>query len=241
LQTQRPLASPSDRRAAAPLHDPGGKRARTKLQNREAILTAARDVFAELGYEASSVRDIIGRTGLASGTFYNYYRSKEEIAAAVAADAATRLRPLLRAERDAARDFASYLDGIVRAYFRFLVDEQTALKTTRPLAEQRPRVRAQTPAHVAVADEVRSAIADVVDRGLGPRIDVDYLTAAVIGVAREIGERMLARRPLNVDAAATFAVNLILRGLPLPPRAELPSPQPSPRERGEGGTREAGG
>ena len=50
----------------------GGKRAQNQLQNRQAILTAAREVFAEVGYEAASVRDIIGRTGLASGTFYNY-------------------------------------------------------------------------------------------------------------------------------------------------------------------------
>ena len=49
-----------------------GRRARTKARNREAILAAARQVFAELGYEAASVRDIIRRTDLASGTFYNY-------------------------------------------------------------------------------------------------------------------------------------------------------------------------
>jgi hypothetical protein len=50
---------------------------------------------------------------------------------------------------------------------------------------------------------------------------------------------MLARRPLDVDAAATFAVNLILRGLAAVPCTDNPSP--SPRERGEGGPREAGG
>jgi AcrR family transcriptional regulator len=189
----------------------GGKRARTKTQNRSAILVAAREVFAELGYEAASVRDIIGRTGLASGTFYNYFHSKEEIAAAVASDAALRLRPLLRQQREQTRDFPGYLDGIVRAYFRFLVDEQAALRTPRPLAERRPRIRAQTPAQAAVVDEVRSAIA--LERGLAPRVDVDYLTAAVIGVAREIGERMLTRRPLDIEGAAQFTVDLILHGL----------------------------
>jgi hypothetical protein len=52
------------------------------------------------------------------------------------------------------------------------------------------------------------------------RVDVEYLTAAVIGVAREIGERMLARQPLDIDGAAAFAANLILRGLPAVPRVE---------------------
>jgi len=199
----------------------GGKRAQNKLQNRRAILTAAREVFAEVGYEAASVRDIIGRTGLASGTFYNYYRSKEEIAQAIASDAAMRLRPILRAHREQASDFASYLIGIVRVYFQFIVDEQLALRTTRPLAERYPRIRAQPPATAAVFEEVRSSIELVMRRDPTLRVDVEYLTAAVIGVAREIGERMLARQPLDIERAAAFAANLILQGLPAVPRIDL--------------------
>jgi AcrR family transcriptional regulator len=196
------------------------KRAQTKLENQRAILTAAREVFAEVGYEAASVRDIIGRTGLASGTFYNYYRSKEEIARAIASDAAERLRPILRTQREGATDFAGYLIGIIRVYFEFIADEQLALRTTRRLAERYPRVRIQTPAAAAVFEELRSSIELVMQRDPGLRVDVEYLTAAVIGVAREIGERMLARQPLDIDGAAAFAANLILRGLPAVPRVE---------------------
>ena len=197
-----------------------GKRAQTKLENRRAILTAAREVFAEVGYEAASVRDIIGRTGLASGTFYNYYRSKDEIARAIASDAAERLRPILRAQREGATDFAGYLIGIIRIYFQSIVDEQLALRTTRQLAERYPRVRIQTPAAAAVFEELRSSIEFVMQQDRGLRVDVEYLTAAVIGVAREIGERMLARQPLDIDGAAAFAANLILCGLPAVPRVE---------------------
>lgn len=59
---------------------PFGKREQTKARNRETILAAAKRVFADKGYEAATVRDIIRGTDLASGTFYNYFRSKEEIA-----------------------------------------------------------------------------------------------------------------------------------------------------------------
>ena len=58
---------------------PLGKRERTKANNREAILAGATEVFSELGYGATTVRDIIRQTGLASGTFYNYFKSKEEV------------------------------------------------------------------------------------------------------------------------------------------------------------------
>ena len=54
-----------------------GKRAHAKEQNRRIILDAARRVFAQMGYSGATVRDVIRATPLASGTFYNYFRSKE--------------------------------------------------------------------------------------------------------------------------------------------------------------------
>ena len=55
------------------------KREQTKASNRAAILAAAGDAFSELGYGATTVRDIVRRTDLASGTFYNYFPDKETV------------------------------------------------------------------------------------------------------------------------------------------------------------------
>ena len=100
-----------------------GKRERAKAQNRHAILTAARRVFADLGYDATTVRDIIRGTALASGTFYNYFKSKEEVFEALQDDSAHRFRPLLREQCDKAATFEAFLRGALDAYFRFLADD----------------------------------------------------------------------------------------------------------------------
>jgi len=194
-----------------------GKRERTKAANRQAILDAARAVFGEMGYEAATVRDIIRRTGLASGTFYNYYKSKEEVFDALADDGARRFRPILRAESDKAIDFESFLRGAVRAYFDFLEGEHESWRVDRPAGEAFPHARA-TPEIVAVFDEVREAFAKVLEHDHAPAVDLDYFTAACIAVAREIGDKMLERRPIDVDGAADFAVRMILGGLPALPR-----------------------
>jgi AcrR family transcriptional regulator len=194
-----------------------GKRERTKVANRQAILDAARAVFGELGYEAATVRDIIRRTGLASGTFYNYYKSKEEVFDALADDGARRFRPILRAESDRAVDFESFLRGAIRAYFDFLAAEQESWRINRPAGEVFPHARA-TPEIQAVFDEVRAAFAKVLEHDHAPAVDLDYFTAACIAVAREIGDKMLERRPIDVDGAADFAVRMILGGLPALPR-----------------------
>src|SRR4051812_48960691 len=86
-----------------------GKREQTKVANRQAILDAAREVFGELGYETATVRDIIRRTGLAAGTFYNYYRSKEEVFAALADDGAKRFNPILKALRGHGHSFEAFV------------------------------------------------------------------------------------------------------------------------------------
>jgi len=190
-----------------------GKREQTKVQNRQAILDAAREVFGELGYEAATVRDIIRRTGLAAGTFYNYYRSKEEVFAALADDGARRFGPMLKAIRAQSDDFEGFVRQAISAYFQFMADEHSSWLARRPAGEPHPHVQGETPEMAAVFREVRDAIMDAIAAGNGPASDPDYMAAACIAVAREVGDKMLERRPIDTEAAAEFAVAMILNGL----------------------------
>ena len=48
-------------------------------ERKSAIVVAAAACFAERGYHATQVSDIIARAGIARGTFYLYFKSKHEI------------------------------------------------------------------------------------------------------------------------------------------------------------------
>jgi len=190
-----------------------GKRERTKAANRQAILDAARRVFARIGYEASNIRDIIRETELASGTFYNYFKSKEEVFDAIANDSVKRFRPLLEKVRAEASDFQTYMLQAYRAYFQFLADENDAA-----ILDGQPHmaligVRVDTPEMQTISQEIKADIGLALRREGLSHIDVDYLTAAAIGIAREVGDRMLQRRPLDAEATAQFATQLCLSGL----------------------------
>ncbi|MEW9669905.1 TetR/AcrR family transcriptional regulator [Ammoniphilus sp. 3BR4] len=52
-------------------------------ERRWELIQAATELFSEQGYEKTSVNDIILKIGVAKGTFYHYFKSKEEIADAV--------------------------------------------------------------------------------------------------------------------------------------------------------------
>jgi AcrR family transcriptional regulator len=50
-----------------------------KEKKRQEILQSAHVCFAEKGFEASTVDDIVAHSGLSKGAIYNYFKSKDEI------------------------------------------------------------------------------------------------------------------------------------------------------------------
>ncbi len=198
----------------------GGRREKAKAANREMILEAARRVFAQLGYEAASVRDIIRGTSLASGTFYNYFRSKEEVFEALQDDIAKRFRPILHYQCEHAKTLEEFIVGSLDAYFKFIRDER---KTGRILLDEHNQpisVRLDTPEMKAVFDEVRLQIDGAINMGLAPSIDAEYFAAAAIGVAREVGDRMIMRGSEDVEGASAFCAAFILGGMDKLPRLD---------------------
>src|SRR5471030_3179567 len=111
--------------------EPLGKREQTKVQNRELILEAARHVFAELGFGATTVRDIIRATPLASGTFYNYFKSKEEVFQAIQDESALRIRPRLHEERAKAASVDAFILGTFRTFLEYVASDQNSFRAIR--------------------------------------------------------------------------------------------------------------
>ena len=62
---------------------------------RAQILEAARGCFAREGFHRTSMADILAAAGLSAGAVYRYFRSKEEIVAAIAGQAGDGLRERL--------------------------------------------------------------------------------------------------------------------------------------------------
>ena len=190
-----------------------GRRERLKTANRQAILEAARGVFARTGYEATTVRDIIRETQLAAGTFYNYFKSKEEVFNALASSSAMRFRPVLSKVRENTDGFEAFIRGAYRAYFQFLSDENSEAISMGAPHMALIGVRVDTPEMQAIFEEIRCDVEAMLALGETQKIDTEYLTAAAIGIARDVGDHMLDRRPVDVDGATDFAAALLLSGV----------------------------
>jgi AcrR family transcriptional regulator len=196
-----------------------GRREQTTAQNRQLILDAARNVFAELGYGAATVRDIIRATPLASGTFYNYFKSKEEVFQAIQGESALRIRPRLHEQRAKAQTVEEFIAGTFRTFFDYVAGDRRSFLAIRRSTDTL-RGTMETPQIAAGFAELREDIEAAIARGLFPAVDAGFLMASLVGVAFEVAERMLRRDILDSDAAAEFATALFLggvRALPLVP------------------------
>src|SRR3954464_8764181 len=108
-----------------------GRREELKAQNRAKLLAAARKVFAEKGLGAATARDIVRETDLATGTFYNYFDSKEDVFVALLAELSEQARAAVRAGRRQGGTTAARAENGYRAYFELVVEEREMFEVFR--------------------------------------------------------------------------------------------------------------
>jgi AcrR family transcriptional regulator len=194
-----------------------GKRKIAKENNRQIILDAAKHIFASKGYGEATVRDIIRATPLAAGTFYNYFRSKEEIYQAIRDEAALVVRPRLQEARRHASSIEDFISRSFCIYFDFVAAEKQNFRFMR-CGNEKMQMRLDTPEVIAGFDELHTDIQQAIAIGFFPAVDADYLMAAIVGVALEVSARMILRDPVDPKGAAAFASALFLSGLQALPR-----------------------
>lgn len=73
-----------------------GRREQKREATREQMLAAAEALFTERGFEATTVDDIAERADVAKGTFYYHFKTKEDVAVAIARAAMRRGDPTLK-------------------------------------------------------------------------------------------------------------------------------------------------
>ena len=134
-------------------------RARYDARRREVVATAAK-LFAERGYDSTSMSELTAATGLAAGGLYHYIEGKDDLLIAICDEL---LEPLLSQAREIVAEGAepvSQLRELVRAWVAHVVehrDHMLVFTQERQAIEGQPRwrrVRSQRKAFEKILDEV---------------------------------------------------------------------------------------
>src|SRR5262245_3104121 len=96
--------------------------AEAKAATRERIIKVAAKLFAKEGYDNATTRGIAAKAGIATGTLFNYFESKEAIVAALISEA------LARAQREIEKRDDETLE---EELFTFIWTELSALRDYR--------------------------------------------------------------------------------------------------------------
>src|ERR1700689_2986545 len=91
------------------------------------VLEAARCIFARLGYAATNVEEIAKEAGMAKGTVYLYFKSKEEVFAALLASDLESLVSKTIDRMSATRTFAERLTVFLNLRLAYLQHNQDFL------------------------------------------------------------------------------------------------------------------
>ena len=75
--------------------------AQAKVATKERIVGAAVKLFAKQGWDGTTTRDLATAAGIATGTLFNYFQSKEAVAATLVAEALAKAQREFESTRDA--------------------------------------------------------------------------------------------------------------------------------------------
>jgi len=189
----------------------GGKREQNASRNRAAILRAAREAFCEIGFGATTVRDIIRRTDLATVTFYNYFPDKEALLHELIEGFQIELRRRVHEAREAAETLEDLLRSAFRACFELFIEDEmvvTLLNRNAGEIEQLMTVRALDPVAEDLANDLRAKARE----GVVPPVDFERISQAAVAIGSELAFRHVRTRA-DVEAATAFASDLFLGGI----------------------------
>ena len=183
------------------------------------ILQAACRIFARLGYSATNVEDIAKEAGMAKGTVYLYFKSKEEIFAAVLARDVESLTDRTIEGMSAVETFADRLTVFLNLRVAYLQHNQDFL---RVYFEEFGSRCSRSPLMSEVIDKLfwrsvefmRHCLEQAIARNEIRPIPVEPAAFAIFDLAKGFAERHLrgwAHLTLEEDVA--FTHSLILNGL----------------------------
>jgi AcrR family transcriptional regulator len=187
----------------APTGADGRALSRRGTETRRRLLDAAEKMFSELGYHDASIVKITEEAGVAQGTFYLYFGSKQDIFEEVVVDLNRRVRHAVNEEAAKGKHrLEQELLGF-KAYFKFTAEHPALYRVIRQAEFVSPRILG---AHYErFMDGYVSGLKDAMEREEIANADPETLAWVLMGIAELIGMRAILWSEDGAVSKKTFA------------------------------------
>ncbi|WP_245665290.1 TetR/AcrR family transcriptional regulator [Nocardia sienata] len=185
-RTTGPKAAPDAAAAGRPTRP--APKSRRGIRTRAALIEAAREVFEADGFVDARISDITRTAGVASGSFYTHFDSKEEIFAAVAEQVREEmLHPHVRA-RAGSEDPRDWIAAANREYLRSYRRNARLMAVLEQVSRVDPHFAALRAERAsAFIDRNAALIRDLQERGLiTARLDARVTALALSSMVSKV-------------------------------------------------------
>lgn len=183
------------------------------------LLAVATDLFARLGYERTTVRELADAMGIESGSLYSHISSKEDLLREIVVHNANEYFERSQAALARGGRAEERLRALCRAHMRVMTDERNAclvyFKEWRKLPEP---VRTEI---AGLRKQYEETFEGVIragrDEGAFGRVDPRWGALVVLSTLNWTFEWYSPDGPLSADEVADRLVDVLLSGLRRPP------------------------
>jgi AcrR family transcriptional regulator len=187
---------------------------RNKAENRARILEAAFRVFAEKGLDNTRISDVVRESGLARGTFYNYFTSVEALWQTLISDFEEMVSQAAHEARIHAPDAESFIRDAFARVFEVFEQNPAALQL---LVRNQMAARSSLLTGTGIRHVLELLETDILNSGFFSNLSreqVALASFAMTGAAFEILVQNYERGiPVNARQQATDLANLMLYGM----------------------------
>lgn len=193
-------------------------RRRMPRAEREAqILVVAEQVFAERGYQATTMEEVADRVGVTKPLIYEYFGSKEGLLAACIVRARSQLREATEASWAAVgpdAPLAEVFRAGVLAFFRFIDEHRNAFL----LIQQEGAMASQaSPLIESIREQQSAATAQMLASapGLGdvPQEQLEGYAEVIVGACERVAVWRGRRPEVTAEQATDLVVSAVWHGL----------------------------
>lgn len=154
---------------------------------RQKLMDAAEVLFGRNGFHATSVTDITRQAGVAQGTFYLYFESKDEVFRALVRDLSHRLRLAIARDTAGVEGRLEVEEAGLRSFLRFASEHRDLYRIVFESQFIDPAVFRWY--YERLAEGYARGLAAAMDAGEIRRLDPETVAYALMGAAHFMGMR----------------------------------------------------
>ncbi len=184
--------------------------AERRQDTRDRLLRAGAEVFTTLGLEAATIRDLVKASGLAQGSFYNHFDTKEAVFDALVEPLVGEVRAAVAQAQGAATSAEAFVREGFRAYVAVLAAHPGAI----PLVERnlgRFRMAMEgSPSFQGLVADIRGHLEARQRQGLFRAFDAEWMAWSMVATAVEVVLQAARAGRLDLEAVTAFLTALFL-------------------------------